>query len=446
MENKEQRVWIIVTIITVSVLVLIFAGITYAFFTTSDNTGSTAEIISDSGKMIITYGDGTNTLVIAEDISPSSKIIADKTFNLTGTNTTDGLMMPFSISLEYQNTFKNMELLCFLKRVDNSENVVVDLIDLLGIGGPLTQEFLEQFDYDLPQDLVGYYFNAIADWSNNPFSQEIASGYFKANSDSETLTLNLKMLFIDMKKNQDYNKGATFNGKIVIKEDIPTEEITESWSEIATNVKNGNGSKYKVGDTKEVEIDGTSYTLRVANNTTPSECSGNDFSQTACGLVFEFVDIVEERQMNSTWTNEGGWPATELRTYANGEFLNKLPSELQNVIIDTKVISGHGSVDTSNFISTDKIYLLSSKEIWNGNEYDSAVDSTRQLDFYANKGVTENFFSKVQKNFNGANSAWWLRSAHSNRSHSFLTVDSGGAWGSDGASTSYGFAPAFRIG
>ena len=61
---------------------------------------------------------------------------------------------------------------------------------------------------------------------------------------------------------------------------------------IADNVKSGNASKYSVGSEKKVEIDGTSYTVRVANNIIPDECTDTDFLQTACG----FVDIVEKKQ------------------------------------------------------------------------------------------------------------------------------------------------------
>mgnify|MGYP004504725133 CR=1 FL=1 len=39
--------------------------------------------------------------------------------------------------------------------------------------------------------------------------------------------------------------------------------------------------------------------------------------------------------MNSTATNVGGWLASEMRIYANGEFFDKLPIDLQKVIIDT---------------------------------------------------------------------------------------------------------------
>ena len=42
-----------------------------------------------------------------------------------------------------------------------------------------------------------------------------------------------------------------------------------------------------------------------------------------------------KKAMNSTATNVGGWLASEMRIYANGEFFDKLPIDLQKVIIDT---------------------------------------------------------------------------------------------------------------
>ena len=243
----------------------------------------------------------------------------------------------------------------------------------------------------------------------------------------------------------------------------PTSFAEDSWETIAAKVK-VNPVAYAVGSTKKLKVydnpngettNGTykEYTVRVANNTTPAECNNGAFSQTACGFVVEFVDIVERRRMNSTYTNVGGWPDTEIRTYANGEFFNKLPSELQNVIMDTKVISGHGSEDTSNLISTDKIYLLSSHEIWsnkvthNSNDADTAYSQTRQLDYYSSKGVTTDSYSGAIKQYNSSNDWWWLRTATYFYSVDFLAVYSDGAWRSDSANNSTrGFAPAFRIG
>ena len=236
---------------------------------------------------------------------------------------------------------------------------------------------------------------------------------------------------------------------------VPTHKnfADDSWETIATVVKE-NPAAYAVGSTKQVEIKGQKYTLRVANNTTPTECNDSNFSQTACGFVVEFADIVETRSMNSTATNVGGWRDSEMRTYANGDFFNKLPEELRNVITKTKVISGHGSGDNNaeredgNWESTDNIYLLSGKEVLDFNSYDTAYDKTRQLDYYADNHVTtsENRSYAIKKNINGNASIWWLRAANSYRDSTFLIVGPDGGWTDFNAGNNSGFAPAFRIG
>ena len=213
------------------------------------------------------------------------------------------------------------------------------------------------------------------------------------------------------------------------------------------------GYKYKVGDTKKVSIGGTNYTVRVANNTTSTECNDINFSQTACGFVVEFADIVENRQMNSTDTNVGGWKDSAMRTYANGAFFNNLPEDLRNVIIETKVVSGHGSTTgETNFPSTDKIYLLSSHEVWEDgtsnqvSSKDTAWDKTRQLDYYKNLGVTTDSYSGAIKKYNNSNSEWWLRATYYSIDSRFLTVTDEGDWNYYVADYHGGLAPAFRIG
>lgn len=154
--------------------------------------------------------------------------------------------------------------------------------------------------------------------------------------------------------------------------------------------------------------------------------------------------------------NKGGWPAMEMRTYTNGDFFNKLPEDLQDIIIDTKVISGHGSRSgETNFTSTDKIYLLSGHEVWEDgtsnkvSTYDTAYNQTRQLDYYKSKGVTTSNNSGAIKYYRGSSGNWWLRTAISNDTSYFLLV---GVTGHVNHSTDYyllkeyGFAPAFRIG
>ena len=228
----------------------------------------------------------------------------------------------------------------------------------------------------------------------------------------------------------------------------------DSWETIVTSVQTGNTSNYNVGDTKTVDMGSLgTHTLRIANKSTPTECSTTGFSQTACGFVLEFADIITTHNMNSTDTNVGGWPASEMRTYVNSDIYNALPTELKNGIINTIVVSGHGSTSgETNFASTDKMYLLSTKEVW-GKEgttgvinNDTAEAETRQLDYYSSQNVTTSNYSGAIKQRSGSNFAWWLRSARSLYINAFYNVSTDGYWDYYRSSSTYGVSPAFRIG
>ena len=229
----------------------------------------------------------------------------------------------------------------------------------------------------------------------------------------------------------------------------PSTFDTDDWATIVKSVKEGNTRKYKVGDTKTIDMGsyGT-HTLRIANTSTPSECSTLGFSQTACGFVLEFADIITTHNMNDASTNVGGWPATSMRTFVNNDIYNKLPSDLKNGIIDTTVVSSHGSKDSSNFTSTDKLYLLAPKEIYSDFNYtsDTAKDLTRQLDYYKNKGVTMSSYSKAIKMYNSVATIWWHRSVFSGNDYQFYIVTPRGNWSGYAANGTYGVSPAFRIG
>ena len=89
----------------------------------------------------------------------------------------------------------------------------------------------------------------------------------------------------------------------------------DDWQTIAANVKSGDTDKYNVGDTKEVDLGSLgTHKLRIANK---SECTNGETSETACGFVVEFADIITKQKFNSTNTNKGGWKDSELRTYIN---------------------------------------------------------------------------------------------------------------------------------
>ena len=223
-----------------------------------------------------------------------------------------------------------------------------------------------------------------------------------------------------------------------------------SWETIINNIKSGNTNNYNVGDTKTVDMGSLgTHTLRIANKSTPTECSTTGFSQTACGFVLEFADIIADHRMNSTDTNEGGWPASEMRTYVNSDIYNALPSELKLGIINTTVVSGYGLSGSNNFTSTDKLYLLDAKEIYGNSftsEYSTAKDSERQLDYYSSQNVTANNYSGAIKRNSVSDAVWWLRSAHASYHHYFYIVTNTGRWYTNIPSDANGVSPAFRIG
>ena len=253
---------------------------------------------------------------------------------------------------------------------------------------------------------------------------------------------------------EEYVCTLTFNAveRDTLGSNIPTPISFEndSWATIAANVQTGNASKYNVGDTKEVDLGSLgTHTVRISNM---SECTNGETSETACGFVVEFADVITKQPFNSTNTNVGGWRDSELRTYINGTIYNALPSELQNVISTTKVISGHGKISgETNFETQDKLYLLSSEEIYNDfsnssiAQYDTSVGTSKQLDYYKKQGVTTSSYAGAIKQYNGSNLYWWLRSAGSYNTNFFLTVADSGGWSSFRAASSNGVSPAFRI-
>ena len=267
-----------------------------------------------------------------------------------------------------------------------------------------------------------------------------------------------------IKKFEVSNGNYCISGKFNNLSDLTTDKITEGkceetppknfstddWETIIDVIREGDGSEYAVGSTKEVNL-GTygTHTLRIANTSTPSECSGTGFSQSACGFVLEFADIITTHKMNDTNTNVGGWPATSMRTFVNNDIYNAIPSELRSAIIDTTIVSGHGSTSgEENFTSTDKLYLLAPKEIYTdfNDTDDTAKDLTRTLDYYTSIGVTTRNHSGAKKK-NGTNADWWwLRAARSNASNNFYYVSSIGSYTNNIADDTNGVSPAFRLG
>ena len=396
----------------IALLLLLTTGLSYAYFSTSVKGNDNAkDVIVEAGTLKLTYTDGP--AINAQYIKP-------------GWSTTKEVSVKNNGTLD---AYYNVIWQSLTNGITNDELVLSATCQRLNTSGTVegTCDSISQ-----------------APISDMTIAKKISieSGI--------THKYTFTILFKDTNANQNYNQGKEFNGVLGIEEYKAPDFATDSWSTIIANVKAGKGREYVVGSTKEVNL-GSSYgthTLRVANTSTPSECSTAGFSQTACGFVLEFADIIATHKMNDTDTTLGGWPATLMRTFVNNDIYNAIPSEIKNAIIDTTVVSGHGKSDTENFTSTDKLYLLAPKEIYTdfNDSYDTAKDLTRTLDYYTAQGVTTSNKSGAIKKNGTIASVWWLRSAASYGKNSFYLVNSDGWNHETTADTTFGVAPAFRLG
>ena len=439
MKNR-YLIYIALLILTLSITL----GVTYSYLAAKiNNRESSSTIKVESGQLSITYENNSSNIIL-NNIIPGDSVT--KQFTLTGINNTKPNAITTNTDLKYKigividnNTFSE---------------------------GALT--------YSLTKDSTSSSNGKTADDSTGTIKssgiQYIGKGYFVSGANNDKHIYNLTISFPDTNEDQSIDQGASFACHVTVEDNYvpqPKSFAEDTWETIA---KNTSSDVYNVGDTRQVLIDNKPYTVRIANKSTPAECNDSNFSQTACGFVVEFADIVEEKQMNLTNTNVGGWKDSAMRKYLNGDtddhmtyndttngptatFFSKLPKELRDAIENTTVVSGHGSTSgETNFTSTDKIYLLSAHEVWKDgtsnqvSTYDTAYNQTRQLDYYKNLGVTTDSYSGAIKKYNNSNSHWWLRAASSSRRDSFLYVTADGCWDYTPAGSRSGLAPAFRIG
>jgi hypothetical protein len=201
------------------------------------------------------------------------------------------------------------------------------------------------------------------------------------------------------------------------------------------------------GDTKSFTFDdGTKTSIRILGFR-HDELEGGGRS----GITFEFADVPETHVMNEEGSNVGGWAASDMREWLNGEFLSGLPRGLRSCIEPAMKRTNNtgrvGSEDDTTVVTAegDKLWLLSVSEVfgtvsgvWSAATYD--VEGT-QYQLYADQGVTVENYGFCAKD--GANSWWWLRSPIALGSFWFHVVLSDGDWVAGDADRDGGVSPGF---
>lgn len=231
---------------------------------------------------------------------------------------------------------------------------------------------------------------------------------------------------------------------------------TDSWADIKYNLSVDRNA-YPIGSLKTVKMNLTGeekeYTLRLINTSHPAECDTRDvagnmtFSQTGCGVVIEFVTIIETRAMNES-QNSTGYTATSLRTHLNTDddsIYNKLPDDLKAVIVETSPMVS-GGVNKVLYSYGEKLFPLGIKEVNMSNGTDLSSSYTRVLDFYVN-----NNNNNARKKYTTTNKVetqkYYSRSARKEYSSQYHSITSSGGWTYEGYITdsTFGISAAFRI-
>ena len=261
----------------------------------------------------------------------------------------------------------------------------------------------------------------------------------------------------------DKTKTETYNLAVTVELKQPESFAKDDWSTIVNAIRNNNTSMYHVGDTKVISLDGFGdHTVRIANITSCEDAlieNPNLTSETACGFVVEFADIISKQKMHSAASNVGGYPGTNVMyNYVTNTVYNALPSQLKAVMLDTTIVSSHGNGSDAtcntaletrdakcNYVTKNqKIYLLDEQEVYGNNDskVNTAYNTTRRLDYYSNG-------SSWVKKYNNEATRWWLRTARGIINTHYELVRSDFNYTSseyNSASGSEGVSPAFRIG
>lgn len=179
--NKKQKIIVVVTIFA---LVLLCGGLTFAYFTSFTSSESGSTIATKGGTMNITYASGDGNIIM-ENIYPRAAAWVNKSFTVTGNNTTD-LNMYYGISLVVDNNDFRSYLSYTLSgtNTSNNGNLIPDINDNVPI-------------------------------INSTKIYELGVGSF-TKATNAVHTYSFKIFFLDTGKEQNFGQGANFAAHLVI--------------------------------------------------------------------------------------------------------------------------------------------------------------------------------------------------------------------------------------
>lgn len=212
-----------------------------------------------------------------------------------------------------------------------------------------------------------------------------------------------------------------------------------SWAQINTLGTAGVlGKMFALGDTKDVVLSSIgTMTLQIADFDHDYLSGATTAKKAAVTFLCKNL-LYQTYQMNSSDTNNGGFPSSSLRSTLNGSIYNALPSDLKAVIKTAYKWYGTGNNTTNGKWSGHKLWLPLTFEMFGESSYSPATERTtgnaRQYPIFTDNA------SRIKKMNNGGGSAqwYWLASPYAADATYFCDVRSDGSSTDYAASASYG--------
>lgn len=228
----------------------------------------------------------------------------------------------------------------------------------------------------------------------------------------------------------DTYKAATnwsnYSSRIVGLSEYPkeitiTETITDSWEDIFASEEDGTYStKYQVGGTKVLDINGTKAIMQIVAFDTDVLANGGNAK-----ISWLCKNIPYIFQMNPQNYIDGGWADCSVRKVLRGPVYNDIPEVIKNNIKEVNKTYYDAKASETKII-IDTLFTPSAKEV-------AASVSPMEDSGVVYSDIFSDNNSRIKNiGLTSAASLWWLRSSSSGRGDFFRSViGSGGISGGE---------------
>lgn len=248
------------------------------------------------------------------------------------------------------------------------------------------------------------------------------------------ITMGLGAIYVPSDLVATYKANANWKNFFIASiDDFPVTDyatITDSWSDILDAENDGTYStKYSVGDTKKVTINGNDVYMQVVAFDADALTGGG-----TAKITWLAKNFAETHKMNETNTNADGWAASNMRTWLRDTVYTSLDSDLKSAIKEVDKTYYDKTSDTTKTVS-DTLWIPSWREVGLSTT-NASCESSGPI--YSDIFTSDNA-TRIKYNMNSGSAAnWWLRSAYSSYTTGFMSVYSNGGDSSYSANSANG--------